>query len=274
MALNLIYLTNQPAVARIAEANTVNWIMVDLEKHGKKERQHGTNSVLSEHEITDIGKIKEALTSAHVLVRVNPIFTGSQNEINAVIEQGAEMVMLPYFKSKEEVETFLACVKGRAKTMLLLETREAVEAIDEILALSGIDSMYIGLNDLHISYKKTFLFESLVDGLAEELVDKFRKQGLPYGIGGIASLDGGLIPGKMILTEDVRLGVTYAILSRAFCDTGKESNIQVIENQFESGVAALRKYEAALKDQDDCHFVENRKEVERRVKEIVKEKKN
>ena len=44
------------------------------------------------------------------------------------------------------------------KTCLLLETPEAVEIIDDILDIDGIDEIHIGLNDLHLGYKMKFMF--------------------------------------------------------------------------------------------------------------------
>ena len=87
----------------------------------------------------------------------------SKEEIDLAIENGAKVLMLPYFKTVDEVRTFISLVDGRAKTMPLLETPGAVEVIDEILNLDGLDEIFIGLNDLSLGYKK-FMFELLVDG--------------------------------------------------------------------------------------------------------------
>ena len=48
--------------------------------------------------------------------------------------------MLPYFKTCQEVQTFVDYVGGRCKTCLLLETPEAVEIID--------DSEYTGVYEI------------------------------------------------------------------------------------------------------------------------------
>lgn len=55
MALTLMYITNDPAVALIAEKNGVDRIWVDLETLGKEQRQKGLNSVKSHHTIEDTG---------------------------------------------------------------------------------------------------------------------------------------------------------------------------------------------------------------------------
>jgi len=72
MPLDLIYITNNPAVALIAEKNGVDRIMVDLEQLGKEERQKNINSVKSHHFIGDIKEVAEVLTKSRLLVRINP----------------------------------------------------------------------------------------------------------------------------------------------------------------------------------------------------------
>ena len=52
----------------------------------------------------------------------------------------------------------------------------AVERIDEILALDGIDEVHIGLNDLSLGYGMKFMFELLTDGTVERLCLKFRAE--------------------------------------------------------------------------------------------------
>ena len=147
--LKLMYITNDPQVAAIAQAAGVDRIFVDLETIGKQERQGGMDTVQSRHSIEDVQALRPVLTSSQLLVRVNPIHPGSQDEIDAVIRAGADVLMLPYFHTAQQVSDFLRFVDGRARTMLLFETPASVEHLDEILALDGIDECYIGLNDLH-----------------------------------------------------------------------------------------------------------------------------
>ena len=156
--LIVFYITNRPDVALIAEKYGVDRIWVDLETRGKESRQHNLNTVKSDHSISDIAEIKPLLSRAEMMVRVNSWFEGSPAEIEAVIAAGADIIMLPYWKTPEEVASFLNAVHGRCKTSLLLETREAVECIDEVLALGGFDEIHIGLNDLHLSYGMSFMF--------------------------------------------------------------------------------------------------------------------
>jgi citrate lyase beta subunit len=213
--LKLFYITNKPEVALVAEKNGVDRIWIDLEKNGKAERQKGINAVQSDHSVADIEKIKPLLTKSEMLVRINPWFEGSEDEVEQVVNAGADLIMLPMWKSADEVKKFLSCVNGRAKTVLLLETKEAVECIDEVLELS-FDEIHIGLNDLHISYGMDFMFEPLANGMVDELCAKFRQKGVPYGFGGIARLGKGLLKAEKVIMEHYRLGSTWAIYQEAF----------------------------------------------------------
>ena len=271
--LKLMYITNRPDIAQIAETAGVDRIFVDMEFIGKDERQKGLDTVKSRHTFLDIANIKQAVEMAEVLARINPIhdplpdYPGSAVEIDRTIAAGADIIMLPYFKTPEEVRTFLKLVNGRARTMLLLETREAVEHVDEILSIPGIDEIHIGINDLSISYGKRFMFELLADGTLEQLCFKFRKKGIPFGFGGIASLGNGLLPSEYVIKEHYRLGSTCVILSRSFCDVMKIHHIGIINDTFLKGVRKIRELEQECAPHSE-YFRENQRMVEQKVAEI------
>ena len=276
MPLTLIYITNDPAVGLIAEKNGVDRIMIDLETLGKEERQKNMNSVKSHHSISDIEAVSNVLTKSSVLVRVNPINPDSVREIEKVIAAGADMIMLPMWKSAETVKEFLNIVNRRVKTMLLLETKEAAECIDEVLAMGGFDEIHIGLNDLHLSLGLTFMFEPLADGTVEMLCGKFRKAGIPYGFGGIARIGEGMLPAEKIVMEHYRLGSTKAILSRSFCNTDEVKDIRKVESIFSENMAKLRSYENSLFNKTKAEYTENTESVKKCVAQIaekIKEKK-
>lgn len=90
----------------IAERYGVDRIWIDLETLGKEERQKGMNTVKSKHTVGDIKKIKPLLTKAEMLVRINPWHNGSEKEIDEVISAGADIIMLPMWKTPDEVENF------------------------------------------------------------------------------------------------------------------------------------------------------------------------
>ncbi|HDR6269341.1 aldolase/citrate lyase family protein [Bacillus cereus] len=269
MTLKLMYITNQEEVAKIAEKSGVDWIFIDLEINGKDARQGHLDTVISRHSINDVGKIKKVLKKSKLLVRVNPIYDGSEDEINRVIQDGADIVMLPFFKTKEEVETFVKFIDDRAEVCLLCETAEAVENMDDILKVQGVNYVHIGLNDLHLSYNKKFMFELLVDGTVEALCNKFKAKEILYGFGGIAQLGQGALPAENIIAEHFRLGSNMAILSRSFCNTSKISGIGEITEIFKSGIKKIREYEDTLSKEEQQFFDENQKTVHSKVNELV-----
>lgn len=275
MALKLMYITNNPDVAQIAESAGVDRIFVDMEYIGKQERQGGMDTVQSHHTIEDIKRIKEVIHKADLLARVNPIhnafaeYSSSEREINEVIEAGADIIMLPYFKTCEEVDRFLKIVDKRIKTQLLLETPEAVQVVDDILKLEGIDEIHIGLNDLSLGYRKKFMFELLTDGTVEKLCFKFKMSGIPYGFGGIASLGQGMLPAEYIIKEHYRLGSSCVILSRSFCDTSKIQGLDRIRTIFVEGVQKIRDLEDECRLHSD-YFTVNQKMISEIIKKICK----
>lgn len=270
--MTLFYITNDPKVALIAEEYGVDRIWVDLETIGKAERQPG-NTVKSHHSVKDIRVIKPLLTRSEMLVRVQSWNENSETEIDEVVEAGADIIMLPMWKSVEEVGKFINAVKGRAKTTLLLETKEAVECLDEVLELGGFDEIHIGLNDLHLSYGLTFMFELLADGTVELLCRKIAERGIPYGFGGIARIGEGALPAEWILKEHFRLGSTRAILSRSFCNLDEVKDLQNVRAIFAENMTLIREYERKLPEISRAALEENRRAVKRRVSEIVKDKK-
>lgn len=266
-----MYITNNPSVALIAEKYGVDRIWIDLETLGKEERQKGMNTVKSHHTINDIKIIKPLLTKAEMLVRVNPWNENSKEEIGEVIAAGADMIMLPMWKSAEDVSNFVETVNGRCKTTLLLETKEAVGCLDEVLENGGFDEIHIGLNDLHLSYGLTFMFELLSNGTVELLTKKISKKNIPYGFGGIAQLGKGDLPAEKVIKEHYRLGSTRAILSRSFCNTDLISDINEIDSVFKENMKLLRDYESTLFNISD--FSDNQNEVKIAVEKIVNVKK-
>ena len=276
MALKMMYITKDPEIARIAEEAGVDRIWVDLEYIGKALRQGGLDTVQSHHTIEDIKVIHAAINRAELQVRVNPIheateeYGDSRSEIDDAIAAGADRLMLPYFKTVEEVETFLDLVDGRVRNNLLLETPEAVERIDEILALPGIDEIHIGLNDLSLGYGKPFLFDLLADGTVERLCLKFREAGIPYGFGGVASLGRGLLPAEYVIREHYRLGSTRVILSRSFCNRELNADLDEGRIAFTSRMRQIRTFEREC-EQHAAFFWNSRKEAEREIR-LISEK--
>ena len=272
--LKLMYITNRPEIAQIAESAGVDRVFVDLEYIGKSARQGGMDTVQSRHTVQDVATIRTAINTAELLVRVNPIhdattdYTSSEEEIASVIAAGADVVMLPYFKTAEEVQRFISAIDGKARAMLLFETAEAVENIESILSIPGIDEVYVGLNDLSLSYGMKFMFQLLADGTVDRLAARFKQQGLPFGFGGIAALGKGALPSEYVIREHYRLGSTCAILSRSFCNTNLITHLGQISTTFIDGVREIRALETECRQHLD-YFTTNRTIVQEKVAAFI-----
>lgn len=272
--LKLMYITNRPEIAQIAESAGVNRIFVDLEYIGKSKRQGGMDTVQSHHTLEDVKRISESITTAELLVRINPIheitkdYCSSKEEIDKVISNGADIVMLPFFKTLAEVSQFITYVNGRAKTMLLVETPESVVILDELLEMGEIDFVHIGLNDLSLGYGNKFMFELLANGTVERICKKIREKNIPYGFGGIASIGKGVIPAEMIIKEHYRLGSSCAILSRSFCNVDEINNLDAIRSIFVNGIIEIRELEEECEKYKD-YFMDNKRKIQDIVRNIT-----
>lgn len=278
MALTLMYITNNPVVAQIAQTAGVDRIWVDMEYIGKEKRQSGMDTVKSRHTIEDVRNIRSVVTASELMVRINPIHEascdccGTEEEIEQTIKAGADVIMLPMFKTRQEVARFLKAVNGRAKTVLLFETAEAVENVDEILSVPGIDEVHVGLNDLHLAYNMKFMFELLCEGTVEKLCEVFRTRNLKYGFGGVARVGLGMLPAEYIITEHYRLGSTAAILSRGFCDANRVEDPNDVRDIFIEGVRNIRQKEKEVSALDEAQYAQNLAIIQQKVKEIVMQK--
>ncbi len=214
--INFMLITNDPELAHYAEKCGVSRIFVDLERNGKLERQGHLDTLISSHSMDDISVIKKQLTSAQLLVRLNPLYHNTKLEIDRAVNSGADWLMLPMYRTADEVRNFIKLVNKRARVILLLETCSAYECLDEVVKIPGIDEIYIGLNDLHLDMGLNFMFEPLANGTVDKMVKIISSAGLAFGFGGIARVNEGVIPGEVILAEHLRLGSSSVILSRTF----------------------------------------------------------
>lgn len=272
--MTLLSITRDPAVAAMLERCGIDWIFVDLEIIGKQERQAGRNTVVSGHSLGDVRTVRQVLTRSKLLVRVNPWGEWSPGEVDGAWKAGADILMLPFFKTKAEVQAFVRAVDGRARTCLLLETAEAVRDVDDIVSVPGIDYVHIGLNDLHLAYGMKFMFEPLADGTVDRLCEAFAQRGLTYGFGGIARVGSLRPPAENIIAEHFRLGSSMVITSRSFCDFSKTSDPRGLEQSLLQAVRAVRACEAGLRTKDAGFFARNRESVIADVASVARQEGN
>lgn len=266
--LKLMILAADPQSAIDAQNAGVDRVFYDLEYIGKESRQHGRNTVKSMNSIDDIPAVRKVLSNTELLVRTNPIHAYTKMEVDKAIEYGADVLMLPMVMDQHDVEQFVSYVNGRAKVCIMIETAAAMARLDKILAVPGVDELFVGLNDLHISMGLTFMFEFLSNGLLEYIADKCNKAGMPFGFGGIARIGEGDLPSDNILGEHVRLGSTSVILSRTFKGVvGVDKNARPIDLGIE--VQKVRDRVLEIDKWNEEQHVENRKKIAEAVDKVI-----
>uniref|UniRef100_UPI0035C7DD21 aldolase/citrate lyase family protein n=1 Tax=Yoonia sp. TaxID=2212373 RepID=UPI0035C7DD21 len=208
--LDLYMIVCDPQIAGFIATRGVTRLFVDLEYMGKDLRQKG-DTWKSKHTLDDVAAVRVAAADAHMMVRVNPLHDGSQAEVDAVLARGADSIMLPMFRSHDDLARFLDIVNGRAEVVPLVETGTALAVIPELLERLSLTRLHIGLNDLHLDMGHSFMFEPIADGTLEIACAALRDADLPFGIGGIARVGEGAITPEHLLGEHVRLGSSAAI---------------------------------------------------------------
>lgn len=228
--MKFLIIENNSERARKFEELGIDTIFVDLEILGKQERQRNIDSVKSKHRISDIKEIKLAVKKAEILVRIDPVNSETKSQIDEVIKAGADVIMLPFFKTYAEVEFFFKCIDGRIRTKLLFEHIDSLVLIELIHKNFGVNEVYFGLNDLSLSLGYNFMFRVLTDNVLDAAVKYCKKNNISFGIGGIGKYHEAEIPGKIILQEYIRLGATSTIVSRGLANLYDRDKNLFIEN--------------------------------------------
>jgi 2-keto-3-deoxy-L-rhamnonate aldolase RhmA len=255
--------TADATLARYADAAGVDRIGVDLERLGKADRQQGLGTWISPHTERDLAALRPAIVGARLFARLNPLHPGTARELEAVLRHGADVLMLPMVARREDAERFVELVAGRAAIVLLLERREALERIDELTAVTGIEEVHLGLNDLALSLGLPNRWLLLAEGVVDEAARAIRAAGLRFGFGGIGrARDRSLpIPADLVYAEYARTGATAALLARSF--VRPDGNEALADD-----VAEARAELAAWRAQDQSVLDEAHAELSRRARSL------
>lgn len=271
-------ITAEPDIARYAEASGVHRITLDMEAIGKATRQGHLDTHKASHNFDDITVVRNVITAAELMVRVNPLHSGTKAEVSQVLARGAERLMLPMFTTDEDVSRFRGIVPRGVPITWLAETPSALVRVNTWLKqLHDGDEVHFGLNDLSIAMDLEFLFEVMAGGVLQGAARRLRQHGIPFGIGGVARPNIGDLPANLVIGEHVRLGSTRAILSRAF--HGSAKSVDELTSSFDlraeldelQRIANLWRAEpedVLLRNLDDiaerCHFIATAKRLGRR----------
>ncbi len=215
---DLYLFTKDPGLASAASDSGVTYVGPDIETVGKAARQNGFSTRLSDHSIEDLPRVYQKVSPDRRFVRSNPIHGGSREEFDRLIEAGASAIMLPYFRTIEEVRLFTSVVGERARKILLVETVDAAERLENLVRIPGVDQIHVGLNDLRLDAGMPNHFELLCSSWMANRCSVLAASGKPFGFGGIGrAMDTNLpVPSDLIYAQYARLGARAAIISRAF----------------------------------------------------------
>lgn len=247
--IELLQITNDPDLARRCDALGGFRLFVDLERNGKAQRQAERNTHISAHQASDISAVKAVLQCSPLMVRLNPLWEGSAGEVQDAIARGADWLMLPLFQNAATLRSFIALVAGRARVSALMEHIDAYNCLSEWVSLPGLDEVFVGLNDLHLSMGLSFMFEPLATGMVDAVATAAHAAGKRFGFGGIARMDEGELAGRAVLAEHVRLGSGAVIVSRTFLGPARDLAPGAggfDGDAFESAVADLRAAQVQL----------------------------
>jgi citrate lyase beta subunit len=173
---------------------------VDLEVLGKRERQGHRDTLISSHSLADAAQVRaRPWPGGELLVRLNPgASRQARPRSTGPSRPGRTWLMLPMFKTRAEVQRVAERIAGRCRFVPLVETPPALALAPELARVPGVDELYLGLNDLHLSLGRDFMFELLTDGTVERFADACRDAGIPFGFGGVARVDEGLVSGRLV----------------------------------------------------------------------------
>lgn len=261
-------IVNEPEIAAHIAARGVGRVFVDLESLGKQQRQGHLDTWMSPHQPSDVAAVRAVVGPGQLLVRLNPWHQGSPAEIETAIAARADWLMLPMFRTLEELTSFCNAVADRVPVIPLVETAEALELIPEVMETAGVAEIFIGLNDLRISLGLQFLFEPLVNGLLDHAAQQLNAGGIPWGFGGLARHGEGLLPAELILGEHARLGSSRVILSRTFHRMATSLNALQAEMNFGAEIAKLQTAEALWRNASAAELAANHAAVASIVKRI------
>ncbi len=165
----MIRMTRNPAVAQIAKAAGLDFIMFDME--------HGPYSI---ENVSDVAKVARSV-GLGIFARVPELAKGY---VSRLMDAGVQGIMVPMLSNRAEAQqlvgwaryapvgkrglasnaeftdfggmgsdamSFMAEQNRRTLAIAQIETAEAIEKIDEIAAVEGIDVLLIGANDLAVS---------------------------------------------------------------------------------------------------------------------------
>lgn len=194
-------------------------VIVDWESGSKHERQETSQQLIGistnlTHDEGDGVENARRLGFERVICRINGLNPDSPAEVERVIDQGGTDVLLPMWRTLEEVHELQDLVRGRARIGLMIETSGALRAARQLRAVAP-SFAFIGLVDMAIDRGTKSIFSPILDGTLAAVVDDLGD--VPFGFGGLTLPDRGEpIPSRLFVGEMLRLGAAFSVMRRSF----------------------------------------------------------
>lgn len=213
---------NSPAVAEIMAKAGFDWVAADVEH--------------AAHSTQDYAYLAKAVKCQGV-VPIARVFDKSAVSIRRILDAGAQGVIVPMIRTADDAREVVAAAKypplgrrgvGAAPAncyglelsgdmsrfnseilvMVMVEQKEAVENIDEIMSVEGVDGMFLGPVDLSYSYG---FGGQIMHPVIMEAMDKARDACIKYG----KAPGMHLIGGHDAIKNAIDRGFTFLALSTA-----------------------------------------------------------
>ena len=220
-------------------------VILDLEHRGKAARQTGYDTEINAHTLSDLRAARKALTG-HILCRISGP-SPTSDELRAVLDAGADEIIVPMLTSLAQAERICSLVDGAADITLMCETLEATKILPRLSRLP-IRRLYVGLTDLWIARGTASIFAPLEDGLIDEI--RLDVTGPSFGFGGLT------LPGlgkplcvSHLYHEMARLNAGFTFLRRSYYRDAKDltptAALQAIRADMQTARARSRPMVAA-----------------------------
>jgi 2-keto-3-deoxy-L-rhamnonate aldolase RhmA len=209
--------TIDPALASAALSAGVRWIGPDLEIIGKHERQAGTGSLISAHSQESVPMMRELVGSERLFARCNGPGTHLKAEIESLLNNGVRCLMVPMLRRLDEAQHIVDQVAGRAQLVLMIEHADILDSVEEVAALPGVHTLYVGTNDLALSMGYQTRFGPVKDGWVDRIAAVAKARGLGFSFLGFGRLSAVLpVPVDLVIASYVHHGVGWGLFARSF----------------------------------------------------------
>lgn len=226
----MVRMVKTPAVALVAKNAGLDFIMIDME--------HGSYSVETFSAIANLARA----VGLGIFVRVPEL---SKASVSGIMDAGADGVMVPMLSSAEDAEafvkwsryapigsrglgspaghtrfdtihddaaTFMAGQNRLTLTIAQIETKEAINNIQEIASVPGIDVLLIGPNDLSnaLGVPGDLMSDSMQKAIGK-VADAAEKQGKVFAMhAGDALLDKWESRGMQMVMNNLEINILAA----------------------------------------------------------------